>query len=80
MEVGVLRRILKKAKRWHVISEDVKMLPERSGIGRALAPEEKARRLEAGSHAPGMAGSPLRRDPGAEYNRQFGKADKPVSC
>ena len=47
MEVGLLRRILKKANRWHIIAEGVKMLPERSDIGRALTPEEKARLLEA---------------------------------
>ena len=52
MEVGILRRILKKAKRWHIIAEDVKMLPERSDIGRAPTPEEKARLLEAATSRP----------------------------
>src|SRR5207249_5061073 len=41
MEVGCLRRILKRAKRWHQIAEDVKPLREPRSIGRALTHEEK---------------------------------------
>jgi len=41
MEVGLLRRVLKKAKRWKFIAEDVRMLRERNGAGRALTEEEK---------------------------------------
>jgi len=41
MEIGLLRRVLKKAKRWKFIAEDVKMLHERNGVGRALTEDEK---------------------------------------
>src|SRR5271170_1280463 len=41
MELGILRRILKKAKRWYLVADDVKLLPERQDAGRALAHEEK---------------------------------------
>ena len=41
MEVSVLRRMLKKAKRWAMLAEDVTMYSETSHIGRALAAEEK---------------------------------------
>jgi integrase len=42
MEIGVLRRIMKRAKIWSVVSEDVKMDREgTSGIGRVLTVEEK---------------------------------------
>ena len=41
MEVAVLRRMLKKAKRWAMLAEDVTMYSETSHIGRALAAEEK---------------------------------------
>ena len=45
MEIGALRRILKRAKRWHSIADDVPHLPERCDIGRALSFEEKSRLL-----------------------------------
>jgi integrase len=42
MEVGVLRRMMKRAKVWNVIAEDVKMDRENRGlIGRVLTPEQK---------------------------------------
>src|SRR5579872_2575751 len=42
MEVGVLRRLLKRAKVWTVVMEDVKMLPERHApIARVLSPDQK---------------------------------------
>ena len=43
MELGILRRILKRAKRWHFVEDEVPRLPERRDIGRALQPEEKLR-------------------------------------
>ncbi len=52
MEVGVLRRILKKAKRWHILAGDVKMLPEQSGVGRAITAEEKKKLLETAASQP----------------------------
>src|SRR5207249_12318124 len=52
MEVGCLRRILKRAKRWHQIAEDVKPLREPRSIGRALTHEEKLRLLKTASQKP----------------------------
>jgi integrase len=52
MEVGVLRRMLKRAKAWHAIAEDVKPLREPSTIGKALTPDEKASLLEAAALKP----------------------------
>jgi len=39
-EVGFLRRLLKKARLWHRMSEDIKPLKEGRSIGRALSEEE----------------------------------------
>jgi integrase len=52
MEVGVLRRILRRAKRWHLIAEDVKPLREPRSIGRALTLEEKLKLLKTASQKP----------------------------
>ena len=46
LELGILRRILKRAKRWHLVAEDVKPLPERHEMGQALIHEEKIRLLK----------------------------------
>jgi integrase len=43
MEIGVLRRILKRARLWARVSDDIKPLPERYNVGRALSHEEKIR-------------------------------------
>jgi integrase len=45
MEVGVIRRILKRARRWHLIGGDIRPLKEPHSIGRALTYEEKLRLL-----------------------------------
>ena len=45
MEMGVIRRILKRGKRWHVVSDDNRPLKERHDFGSALAPAEKFRLL-----------------------------------
>jgi integrase len=52
MEIGVLRRILKRAKRWHLVSEDIKPLKEPRSIGRAMSSEQKQRLLEMASQKP----------------------------
>jgi len=52
MEIGILRRILKKAKRWHFIENEVPHLPERRDIGRALRPDEKLRLLKVAQARP----------------------------
>lgn len=52
MEVGVLRRVLKRGKCWHSIADDVKPLKEPPTIGRALSPIEKQSLLEAAALKP----------------------------
>ena len=42
MEVTLIRQILKRAKRWSIIADDVANLPEnQSAVGRALTLEHK---------------------------------------
>jgi integrase len=45
MELGVIRRMLKRAKRWHLIGADIHPLKEPRSIGRALTCDEKLRLL-----------------------------------
>jgi len=45
MEVGVIRRMLKRAKRWHLVGGDLRPLKEPRSIGRALTYDEKVRLL-----------------------------------
>jgi integrase len=52
MEIGCLRRILKRAKRWHLLAEDIKPLKEPRTIGRALTHEEKLKLLKKASEKP----------------------------
>jgi integrase len=52
MEVGCLSRILKRAKRWHLLAEEIKPLPERHDIGRALTPAQKENLLKTASSRP----------------------------
>ena len=52
MELGILRRVLKRAKRWSLIADEIPRLPERRDIGRALALEEKARLLKLAKAKP----------------------------
>ena len=52
MEVGVIRRILKRAKRWSVIADDIRPLKEPRSIGRALSYEQKVRLLYAADSNP----------------------------
>ena len=47
MEVGVVRRILKRAKRWHLLGGDIRPLKEPRSIGKALTYEEKLRLMRA---------------------------------
>jgi integrase len=46
LEVGLLRRVLKKNKQWARIADDVRMLPEQAKEARVLTQEEKQRLLE----------------------------------
>ena len=52
MEVGVLRRMLKKAKCWAMLDEDVTMYPQTSHIGRALIQAEKRCLFETAARKP----------------------------
>jgi integrase len=52
MEIATLRMILKSARLWAALAPDVKMLPERSEIGKALTSEEETQLLEACRHSP----------------------------
>jgi len=52
MEVGVLRKMLKKAKRWAFLAEDVTKYPEQSNVGRALVFEEKLLLFNAAGQRP----------------------------
>lgn len=47
MEVSTLRMMMKAARLWSAISDDVRMLPERRDVGRALTPDEEKKLLEA---------------------------------
>ncbi len=51
-ELCALRGVLKRAKRWYLVAEDVKPLPMRRNVGRALAPDEKLRLLRAAASNP----------------------------
>jgi integrase len=52
MEIGVIRRILKRAKRWHLIADDIRPLKERREVGRALSHEEKVWLLRVAGSRP----------------------------
>jgi len=52
METGVIRRILKKAKRWHLVGADIKPLREPRSIGRALPHSEKIKLLATAKKRP----------------------------
>jgi integrase len=46
IEVGIVRRMLKRAKRWAMVAEDVTMFPETSNIGQALTADQKEHLFE----------------------------------
>ncbi len=52
MEMGAIRRILKRAKRWHLVGGDLRPLKERRQVGRALSHEEKVRLLRVAASRP----------------------------
>jgi len=51
-ELDVIRGVLKRARLWHRAADDVKPLPVRSNIGRALAPDEEVRLLRVARSRP----------------------------
>ena len=52
MEIGILRRVLKRAKRWSLIADEIPRLPERRDVGRAMSFEEKTRLLHIAAARP----------------------------
>jgi integrase len=52
MEMGAIRRILKRAKCWDLVAGDIKPLKERHQVGRALSHEEKVRLLKMADSNP----------------------------
>jgi integrase len=52
MELEVLRRLLKMAKLWHRVADDVKPLRQNSEVARALTDTEKARLIAAARGKP----------------------------
>ena len=52
MEVSVIGKLLKRAKRWHLFADEIKPLKVPDTIGRALKPEEKAKLLEVAALRP----------------------------
>lgn len=51
-ELGILRRILKRAKLWARVADDIRPLKEPSTIGRAITEEEKQRLLKTAAMRP----------------------------
>jgi integrase len=51
-ELGILRRILKRAKLWARVADDIRPLKEPSTIGRALSEEDKQRLLQTAAMRP----------------------------
>ena len=52
MEMGAIRRVLKRAKRWHLLAGDIKPLKEKHRSARVLSPEEKLRLLRKAASRP----------------------------
>lgn len=52
MEICILRRVLKRAKRWAVLADEIPRLPERRDVGRALTHAEKARLAKTAASKP----------------------------
>jgi integrase len=52
MELGILRRILKRAKRWNLVADEITRLPERRNVGRAMGHDEKLKLLKVAASRP----------------------------
>jgi integrase len=52
LELGVVRGVLKRAKRWHLFADEIKPLPVRHQVGRALSPEEQLGLQQAAAKKP----------------------------
>ncbi len=51
-ELDIIRGVLKRAKRWHHFAEEIRPLPVRENIGRALTYEEKVKLLKRAAARP----------------------------
>ncbi len=51
-ELDIIRGVLKRARLWHRMADDVKPLPARSNIGRALSMDQEARLLRISASRP----------------------------
>ena len=51
-DLDVLRGVLKRGKRWHMIAEDIRPLPMRHNVGRALTHDEELRLLKLAAAKP----------------------------
>jgi integrase len=51
-ELDIIRGVLKKAKRWHLFADEIKPLPLRQSVGRALSYEGKLRLLKTAALRP----------------------------
>ena len=50
--LDVLRGVLKRGKRWHTMAEDIRPLPMRHNVGRALSPDEELRLVKLAAAKP----------------------------
>lgn len=87
LEVGTLRAVLKRSGQWARLQPDVKMLPERDDVGRAITSEEEAALLQACSQSRSRSLVPfvtLAIETGARYGvirtLQWGNMDLENRC
>jgi len=87
LEVGTLRAILKRSGQWARVQPEVKMLPERDDVGRAITPEEETALLQACSQSRSRSLVPfviLALETGARYGTirtlQWGNVDLADRC
>ncbi len=52
LEIGLLRRVLRRCKQWYRLADDVEMLPEEPKEARVLTPEEKANLIKTAALKP----------------------------
>ena len=69
-ELGILRRILKRARIWARVADDIRPLREPTTIGKALTEEEKQRLLKTAVMRPEWETAYLRRHTVSEYDRK----------
>jgi len=87
LEIGTLRAILKRSGQWARLQPEVKMLPTRDDVGRAITPEEETALLQACSQSRSRSLVPfvtLAIETGARYGvirtLQWGSVDFENRC